>query len=46
MGSVRKEGDPECLRRDKFREMVRERETMKEGTRRDGIHSGGMVTCH
>ena len=26
--------------------MARKRETIKEGTRRDGIHSGGMATCH
>jgi hypothetical protein len=32
---VHKEGDLECLRMDMFGEMVRKRETTKEGTRRD-----------
>ena len=40
MGTVHKEGDPECSRRDRFQEMVRKRETIKEGTRRDGtVHT-------
>ena len=30
MTRVHKEGDPECMRRDRFREMVRKRETSRK----------------